>query len=171
MKHSWLFILILIVIIGIILGAFSNPFVNINNQLTKIEEDKKTIQPVSYTAAFAIFTNNTFRVFTAPMYHNQSADVFIENPNPNIIHVKKQGTTYDDFFKTLPFELTDECLTTGTGEKFCNGEKNQLRFFLNGVETTDALSQIIKPNDKLLVTFGNLTEAQIKSQEAKIPTP
>lgn len=171
MKHSWLFILILIVVIGIVLGAFSNPFVDVNNQITKIEKDKKTTQPASYNAAFAIFTNNTFRVFTASMYHNQSADVFIENPDPNIIHVKKQDVTFDAFFQTLPFQISKECLITGTGEKFCNGDANRLRFFLNGVETPNALDLVIQPNDKLLITFGNLTSAQIKSQEAKIPTP
>ena len=76
-------------------------------------------EKVDYIGAFAIFTNGTFRVFTAAMYHNLSEDVFVQADNPNIVRVKKSGTTWDDFFKTLPFKLTKECLTTGTKETFC----------------------------------------------------
>lgn len=172
MKHSWLIILTAIIVVGIIFGVFANPFVSTEtNQAINSNATTPSPKPADYTASFAIFTNGTFRIFTAAMYHNQSADVFIENPDPNIIHTKKQGVTFDDFFQTLPFELTHECLTTGNGEKFCNGDTNKLRFFLNGVETPNALDLVIQPNDKLLITFGNLTDAQIKSQEAKIPTP
>ena len=69
------------------------------------QEDQlsKTSQIVNKKASFAIFTNGTFRLFTAAMYHNLSEDVFIQADNPNIVHVKKTGITWDVFFKTLPF--------------------------------------------------------------------
>ncbi len=169
MRHSWLFILLFIIIIGVIFGAFANPFVNSNQNQIPQAQTLPTSQPTNHTASFAIFTNGVFRVFTAPMYHNLSPEVFIENPSPNIIYVKKSNVTYNDFFNTLPFKLTRECITTGTGEKYCTGEKNKLRFFINGAENPNALDLIIQPNDRLLITFGNLTDAQIKSQEAKIP--
>lgn len=171
MKHSWLVILFIIIAIGVIFGAFANPFVNHNQNTVLQQQISATPKPSNHTASFAIFTNGVFRVFTAPMYHNLSPEVFIENPNPNIIYVKKSNVTYNDFFNTLPFKLTRECLTTGTNEKYCTGEKNKLRFFINGVENPNALDLIIQPNDRLLITFGNLTDAQIKSQEAKIPAP
>ena len=126
-------------------------------------------KPVNIQASFAIFTNGTFRVFTAAMYHNRSQDAYIEASNPNIIHIKKAGTTWDSFFSTLPFKLASDCLTTGTKETFCTGSKGELQFYLNGVKTNGALSQEIQNGDKLLVTFGNPSEAQIAQQLKKIP--
>jgi len=126
-----------------------------------IPEDKK--------ASFAIFTNGTFRVFTASMYHNQSVDVFIKADNPNVVLVKKENLTWDDFFNTLPFKLTNECLTTGTGETFCTNEESSLKFYINGSENPNALNQIIDPGDKLLVSFGDDSDSEIESQQLRIP--
>lgn len=120
-------------------------------------------------ASFAIFTNGTFREFSAPMYHNLSDDAFIENKNPNIIQVKKE-VTWDAFFKTLPFKLTKDCLTTGTGQTFCTGKDGSLKFYLNGQLDNEALSKTINQGDKLLVSFGN-EEAQITGQLERIPNP
>lgn len=128
-----------------------------------------TPQDVDYKASFAIFTNGTFRIFTAAMYHNQSEEVFIEALSPNIVHVKKEGVTWNDFFATLPFSLDKDCLTTGTGQTFCSGSGGELRFFLNGTEDPDSLDKVIVEADKLLVTFGNLSNSQIQDQIAQIP--
>lgn len=120
-------------------------------------------------ASFAIFTNGTFRIFTASMYHNLSQDAYIEAGNPNIVHVKKTGTTWNDFFSTLPFKLTSECLTTGTKETFCTGNRGTLKFYINGEQKNNVLNQEIKEGDKLLVTFGTESDAQIKKQIDRIP--
>lgn len=139
---------------------------------SKLPDQEQSIIPtnVNYSAGFAIFTNGTFRIFTASMYHNLSADVYIEASNPNIIHVKKTGITWDDFFKTLSMKLTKDCLTTGTGQTFCTKANQTLRFYLNGREDSYALEKIIKNADQLLVTYGSETEDQIQKQLQQIPT-
>lgn len=128
-------------------------------------------KPVDYKASFAIFTHGTFRVFTASMYHNLSPDVFIQSDNPNIVHVKKPGLTWDDFFKTLPFKLTRDCLKTGTGETFCTRSTSsgqagtgELKFYLNGVKDASLLDKIINAGDQALISFGNENETQIENQ-------
>lgn len=126
-------------------------------------------QAVEKSASFVIFTNGTLRIFTAPMYHNLSTDVYIQVENPNIIQVKKEGITWDDFFKTLPIKLDQECLTTGTKQTFCTGENGTLKFYLNGEKTDDALTKEIKQGDKLLVSFGPTDDPQIKNQLTQIP--
>ena len=130
----------------------------------------KTPARVNYSAGFAIFTNGTFRVFTASMYHNLSPDVFIESSNPNIVRVKKAGLTWNDFFKTLPFKLTKDCLTTGTKETFCTNNAGTLRFYLNGKIDPKALDREITVDDKFLATYGNENENQIQKQLQQIPT-
>lgn len=120
-------------------------------------------------ASFAIFTNGTVRIFTSPSYHNLSPDVYIESPNPNIVNIKKSGTTWDAFFKTLPMTLTHDCLTTGTGQTFCNNPTQTLKFYLNGKLHTNALDQPIINGDQLLVSYGSETDTEIQKQLQQVP--
>lgn len=106
-----------------------------------------------FNASFEIITNGTKRVFTQAMYHNQSPYVYIDSSDPNSVRVKKSGTTWDDFFKTLPFSLTKECLITGTKQTFCSSETKRLRFFINEIESPDVLDTAIGAGDHLQVEY------------------
>lgn len=108
---------------------------------------------VNLTASFEVYTPGVKRIFTDPKYHNQSEDVYITAEDPGTIYVKKRGITWDDFFKTLPMKLTKECLTTGTGQQFCNGQGGSLKFFTNDQENPNALDEEIKEGDQLTVRF------------------
>jgi hypothetical protein len=154
---TWLFIL--------------SPSKSLTQPKTSPVPSSQTQKTVEAKAAFAIFTNGTLRIFTAAMYHNQSSDVFIEAPNPNIINVKKQGLTWSDFFETLPMSLKKDCLVTGTKQTFCTNETARLRFFINGQEDPDALDRQIKDGNKLLVSYGNKTKEEINKELEQIPNP
>ncbi len=168
-------------IVAIIILLFLFGFIFLSNKQTAPESsssknntsmattETSTTQITDTKASFAIFTNGTFRVFTASMYHNLSEDAYIDSSNPNIVHVKKAGTTWNDFFSTLPFKLTSECLTTGTKEIFCTGNRGTLKFYINGEQKNNPLTQEIEESDKLLVTFGTESEEAIKQQLNKIP--
>lgn len=130
----------------------------------QISQVPNQTQSVDKQASFAIFTHGTFRVFTASMYHNLSSDVYIEASNPNIIRVKKAEITWNDFFSTLPFKLTKDCLTTGTKEIFCTGANGSLQFYLNGSPEPNALDKEINHSDQLLISFGTENEPQIQKQ-------
>ena len=127
-----------------------------------------TPQIVNYNAHFAIFTNGTFRVFTASMYHNKDTNIYISAESPNTIQIRKENLTWQDFFNTLPMTLSPKCLVTGTGQEFCTKDKNILRFFLNGKEDPEALSKIIQKENTLLVTYGDLSKNQIQTQMEKL---
>lgn len=133
-------------------------------------ENTTTSENVDFSASFAIYTNGTFRIFTASMYHNLSEDVFIEAANPNIINVKKSNISWRDFFATLPLELDETCLTTGTKQVFCSNEQYSLQFYLNEDKNQSALDQIINPGDKLLVTYDKENSSAITQQLQSIPS-
>jgi len=142
----------------------------LSKKSTSVETVESLAAPMRNTSAsFAIFTNRTFRVFTSAMYHQRSQDVYIEASDPNIIQVKKSGTTWNDFFSTLPFKLTPECLTTGSKERFCTGNRGILQFYLNGLKKSNVLDQEIKDGDKLLVTFGTESKNEIEEQIDRVP--
>ena len=172
MKKSYryvtaVFIIFIILGTGFILIQKQPKKLFIKKSVSDLMRNKKE-ESVDFKASFAIFTNGTFRVFTASMYHNLSEDVFIEAENPNIVHVKKSGITWDDFFKTLPFKLTRECLTTGTGQTFCDGQNDTLKFYLNGEKTDNLLDSEIHKGDQVLISYGNEKTDEIDIQLKKL---
>ena len=141
----------------------------ISNSSSYSLELTQTSPQAPIQANFLIFTNGTKRDFSDPRYQSQSEDVFLSFESPTRITVAKPGVTWQDFFNTLPMKLSAECLTTGTGQEFCSGEKGQLRFLLNGKVTPDALSQEVKQDDRLLITFGKESELALRKQFEQIP--
>lgn len=142
-------IIILLSFLGFIL--FNKPQTPQTSVLTPTPPPQK--QEIDTKASFTIITGNITRSFKAEKYHNKSPDVYIESLNPTIVHVKKSGITWDDFFKTLPMTLTKDCLITGDGETLCNGKGGTLKFYLNDIETPDFLDEEIKDGDKVLIKF------------------
>jgi hypothetical protein len=132
-------------------------------ELSEIKETTKLqIEKVDNLAAFAIYTNGLKRTFDDPKYLNLNESVYIDLNNTNIIHVKTSGITWRDFFDTLPMEVDYDCLTTGTGQKFCNGEGGNLHYIIDGSEANDFFEREIKDTDHALIIFGNESEAEIK---------
>lgn len=152
-KLSASIVIIVIVVLGIIGWRFYQRETSIFENNASVSTENTT--PTNFTASFEIYTNGEKRIFTQAMYHNQSPDAYIENPDPSIIYVKKDGITWDNFFKTLPFSLTKDCLVTGTKQTFCSNETKKLRFLLNGLDNSDTLKTPIKPGDSLKITYGN----------------
>jgi len=138
---------------------------------TVIPLSPRVTQEVNIRAAFTIFTNGTLRIFTDSRYHNLSTDVYLQADNPNIVHIKKTGITWDLFFKTLPMQVSKECLITGTKQTFCTNENGKLYFYINGNKDNDALLREIKNGDKLLISYGNENEEIRVSQQKYIPQP
>ncbi len=155
-----IFVALFVMSMVFIIGA-CDPVQGPSNQ--KRVEDGSTVSAglnkkesgVSFTANFEIEANGIKRNFSRGMYMNLSKDVYIESPeSSSVVHVKKEGVTWNDFFKTLPMSLTKDCLVTGTKEEFCSNETKKLKFFINDLESPDALDQIIKQDDKLKVEYG-----------------
>lgn len=124
-----------------------------NSQTAKASPVPDQNEAANIKATFTIVTNGLTRNFSAKMYHNLSPEVYIESTDPSQVHIKKKGTTWDNFFKTLPMQLTKECLVTGTKETFCTGENGTLRFYINDIEDKDLLDKEIKEGDKAQIQF------------------
>mgnify|MGYP001560898082 FL=1 len=150
-------VIILLSVGGIVLlrGVSQNqshplPSTTISPSPTSIPQNEE----IDFKASFQIITKGIARSFKNPKYHLKSSNVYILPDDPTVVHVKRKGVTWDDFFKTLPMELTKNCLTTGDGETFCSGSSGALRFYLNDEEDSDLLDREIKDGDKALIKFG-----------------
>lgn len=150
------FIIVAGIIIVLISAAIflSRPQVN-NTPVLQTATPSPSVmeEKITITASFKIMTGDITRSFANPKYHNQSEDVFLSTNDSTIVHVTKSGITWADFFNTLPMKLTKDCLTTGDGEKLCDGQGGSLNFYLNGNEDIDLLDKEIKDNDQALITY------------------
>ncbi len=146
---------IIILITVIIFWYFSNNTKSITQQTVSspTPSSPQMINDVDISATFKIITNGTTRIFTDPKYHNLSKDVYITSQNPNTVVVKKTDIKWSDFFKTLPMSLNKDCLITGTKQTFCTSGTGKLYFYINNVETPNALNNPIRSNDFLLVEY------------------
>ncbi len=171
--HKYPFIILaVIIIVSVYLVLFGNVDTPQTTKSSVVTDSSPTNEEFSdYTAAFLVVTNGLSRDFSASRYHNLSQSVYITSQNPQIVHVQKPNITWQDFFSTLPMGLSSSCLTTGTGQNFCDEQGGSLRFFLNGNEAPRALEAVIQPNDKLLVTFGNASDNEIQLQIKRIDDP
>lgn len=108
-----------------------------------------------YTASFQIIINGETRTFTDPRYHNKSSDVYIspEGSRQVQITVTKPNITWGDLFETLPMSVDTNCIVTGTKQTFCNNQSQQLRFYINNVESPNALDTVIESSSQLKVAY------------------
>lgn len=152
----------IIILIGIAVLAFGFfYYLNQKSDLVSPPEivSTQTTEPAASTssenfeAKFEIYTLGTKRQFGNAMYLGQSEDAYLTSDDPSVVHVEKSGITWQEFFDTLPFQIDKECLHTGTSQTFCTDKDGTLKFFLNGDETSNALSAPIMPGDSLVVRY------------------
>lgn len=175
MRHKYPYIIILLVLIAsVYIVLFNSPQEEKNT--TSSITPTKTLALNDFTASFFIFTNGLQREFTNTMYHNLSADVYITANSPHTVYVKKTNTRWKDFFSTLPMGLSTTCLTTGTGQTFCDGDTissqsaqtQKLTFILNGKEEKNVLEKNIDPGDVLLISFGSRSTTQLERELIRV---
>ncbi len=156
MKYFLLTAVVVVILIGgfIILNKSQTQNTAVQIQSSPIPSPSVATE-TNITASFTIKTGNITRSFKAEKYHNRSEDVYIEAKDPSLVHVKSAGITWDDFFKTLPMQLTKDCLTTGDGETYCSGKDGTLKFYVNDIEDPNLLEKPINQNDKALIIFSS----------------
>lgn len=161
-KYKWIFFVIIVVIIVFAVVAIQTKSSPLLTQTVSTVSPTPIFKP--FTATFAIYTNNTLRIFSDSRYHNLNNDVFITAENPHTVRINKARITWQDFFNTLPMSLQKDCLVTGTKQTFCSDTTNTLKFYINGVEVPNALELAIAPDDELLVSFGPINDSKVSNQ-------
>lgn len=164
MKRGLLLIgtLLLIIVVGVLVNDYDKKRrLNLEHVIvasptptiivTPTETVRENLYPI--TASFKIVTNGIVRNFSNAMYQNQSGMAFIPSGQPQTVTVTKEST-WQEFFDTLPFSLDSECLVTGDGDTFCDGDGGELTFTLNGKVSPTALTDTIRSGDLLVVNFN-----------------
>jgi len=85
----------------------------------------------------------------------------------DILHMHATGVPLRIFFKSVGMDFNNECITLENKEKFCNSNK-KLKFFVNGKESNEFENYVFNDLDKILISYGDESEEEIKNQLAEI---
>lgn len=139
-------------------------------------------QPVHWHADFALFIRGEQFDFNQPGFVSKEGEehdpwVHIHEPRYTVVHVHREQTTWDEFFTSIGFKLTDSSITLPSGETYKNSDSEQLKFFVNGIRIDALQFHEIHDLSQVLITFGPESDEEVLatqwpaiSDEACIPS-
>ncbi|MBI2130965.1 hypothetical protein HYU10_04310 [Candidatus Woesearchaeota archaeon] len=93
-------------------------------------------------------------------------------PVSSFIHVDSgapaAGVPLWIFFKSVGMDFSKDCINMENKEKFCNDSNKKLKFFVNGKESNEFENYAFKDLDKIVVSYGDGSEEEIKNQLSSI---
>lgn len=97
--------------------------------------------------------------FTEEKYQSSIENILHKNyhfhdNDDNVIHRHAAGLTLPEFFDSLGFTLTDDCLTTDQGQEYCTQSDGVLRLYVDGEIQEDVTNYIPQEEDRILVYYG-----------------
>ena len=110
------------------------------------------------------------------MRNNQPVSSFIHvdsgAPAPektgDILHMHATGIPLWIFFKSIEMDFNKDCINLENKGKFCSEGNKKLKFFVNGKESSEFENYVFKDLDKILISYGDENEQEIKNQMASI---
>ncbi|MGH2632776.1 MAG: hypothetical protein ACRDG3_05135 [Tepidiformaceae bacterium] len=155
-------------------GDSSQTFVTVTCQIGTTGCEAR--QATHEHADFALFINGTEFSFDQPQFlsttgHDLSPDVHIHAPRYTVVHVHTTNTEWSEFFSSLGFKLIDPsflgtaadktCLTMPDKTQYCQTATDTFKFYVNGVKVDGITDTNIHDLDRVLVSYGPETDAQV----------
>ncbi len=127
-------------------------------------DEPKLGDKVHEHADFKVYLNGKIFDFTSDQYQD-SKDPYthVHDGNGEVTHKHRQGVTLGYFFKSIGISFDNQCFITDDGKKYCNDDKNSLKFNVNGKPNDKFGNYEISDLDKILISYGPKDEV-IKSQ-------
>ena len=102
--------------------------------------------------------------FSATTYQIKNSWIHFEESDGNTIHRHSSGVTLDYLFGTLGIGIDEDCYIFADGRQFCTNEDYSLKYFINGSPVNSINDYVVQDDDRILISYGGETEAQITDQ-------
>jgi hypothetical protein len=106
--------------------------------------------------------------FSIPAYQVKSPWIHFEALDGNTVHRHSSGVALGYLFQSLKIKLTDQCYVFPDGRQFCTNDQYSLKFYINHTPVASLTDYVIKDKDRILISYGNETSAQIDAQLAEL---
>jgi hypothetical protein len=126
-------------------------------------------------ADFALYIRGQRFDFNQPQFistaeRELSPAAHIHAPRTNVVHVHLDRTTWDEFFRSLGFELTDDSLKLPDGTLLKDNERETLKFYVNGVHVDALMFSNIRDLDRVLISYGPETREEVERTQLPLVT-
>lgn len=140
---------------------------------------------VHYHANFALYINGQHEMFQGAQYYTEVAmctestamtpvgRAHMHNNVNNVVHVEDHAVTWGQFFTNIGWTLGPNFIQTPDNTMYVENGNQKLNIILNGQDYTDLGSMannVIKDQDKLLISYGDESEAVLMQQYKAIPS-
>jgi hypothetical protein len=139
-------------------------------------------QPIHEHADFAVFIRGQRFDFGQEQFISDadeelSPNVHIHDPRHTVVHVHREGTTWDEFLRSVGFELTDAtnlgsiettAMKLPSGEVLRNTSDERFTFIVNGVKVDGIAGSNIHGLERVLISYGSEPEEQVWAQFGQV---
>ena len=124
-------------------------------------------------ADFKVYIDRKSINFANPNYYMKSSFLHLDdNRNKEdasgVLHMHATGVPLWIFFKSIGMDFNKDCITLENKEKFCNDGNKKLKFYVNGKENNEFENYVFNDLDKILISYGDESEDEIKNKLASI---
>ncbi len=132
-------------------------------------------EDIHYHANFAVYVNGQREMFADPLLYEEIASCEAEGAHTtrgrvhlheqinDVVHVEDAAVTWGHFFQSIGWNIGDRYLDT-VSSLLVENNAQQLHFILNGKPVSSIAGTIIGDRDRLLVSYGDLSEDQLQQQ-------
>ena len=119
-------------------------------------------------ADFAVFINGEKYDFNQTIFFEKNPYIYISYPYSSLLRIRATNVPLKMFFDSIGWRITKDCIKLHTSEEYCTNKTHSLKFYVNGKRIEDISNYLIKDLDKILISYGNESEEQIKFQLKQI---
>ncbi len=76
----------------------------------------------------------------------------------DVLHMHATGVPLWILFESVGWKFNKDCLILDGNEKYCNDDKNILKFYINGKPNNEWENYVFKDLDKILISYGSETD-------------
>ncbi len=168
-------------IAGVLLATLGDEPANPARTLNVVDAGELR-QPIHEHADWALVIRGQRFDFSDPAFvstedHTLSPNVHVHKPRFTVVHVHREGTTWDEFLRSLGFELTDPTMLAKpeqTALKLPGGEvlrvtaTETFKFYVNGVKVDGIAGLNIAALSRVLISYGPESEDEVLRQFAAV---
>lgn len=129
-----------------------------------INGQKEMFQGMQYYTDVSMCTTNTVMTPTERAHMHDNVN--------NVVHIEDHAVTWGQFFANIGWYMGPDFIESPDGTMYKEAGSTKLNLLINGQDYTDlggVANTVIKDKDKLLVSFGDESNATLQQQYNAIP--
>lgn len=177
-RPSRSFVIALVAFLAVGAAAFYG-----GNLFAAYRQSKVPAPHVHFHANFAVYVDGSKVDFSGKQYMepvelctistNQPPEgrVHLHDNDGGLIHVHAAQVTWGDLLANLGWAVSDRGIVTRDGQAYVSDTGHTVTFVLNGQAVDgNVMSTYIKPNDRLLVNYGDESKEALLKRFSAVPT-